>query len=216
MLPILAGLLATLIYWVLVTRPPSVGRSAVKGAALGLPLIALALLGWPSLALAGLGLSVLGDVALSRPGALKAGIAAFALAHVAYIAAMLVRGWAAPSVLDLAGIAALLALGLSTRFWLLPHAGGLRGPVAGYVVLILSMGTAALLSAPASVWLVTGAALFIASDLILALELFRLGNSPLTRVTARLVWPLYILGQVGIMVWLRPALPGLSILAGTS
>ena len=85
-----AGLLASLLYWAIVSRPVSARRTVTKGAALGLPLIALALMGWPWLALLGLALSVLGDLAVSRAGdsALKAGIGFFALALIAYVGAI--------------------------------------------------------------------------------------------------------------------------------
>ncbi|NBR90981.1 MAG: lysoplasmalogenase [Rhodobacteraceae bacterium] len=203
-----SGLLASLLYWAIVTRPVSVWRTATKGAALGLPLIALALMGWPWLALLGLALSVLGDLALSRAGdsALKAGIGFFALAHIAYVAAIYEHAPLEPTTPALAAIAALWLFGLSTRFWLLPHTGPLRPAVALHVVLILAMGVMALLSAPPSPWLIGGALAFIASDLILSIEIFRLGDSPWKRLTALLVWPLYIAGQAGIMMGLAPAI----------
>ena len=203
-----SGLLASLLYWAIVTRPVSVWRTATKGAALGLPLIALALMGWPWLALLGLALSVLGDLALSRAGdsALKAGIGFFALAHIAYVAAIYEHAPLEPTTPALAAIAALWLFGLSTRFWLLPHTGPLRPAVAIYVVLFLAMGVMALLSAPPSPWLIGGALAFIASDLILSIEIFRLGDSPWKRLTARLVWPLYIAGQAGLMMGLAPSI----------
>lgn len=203
-----AGLLASLLYWAIVSRPVSAWRTVTKGAALGLPLIALALMGWPWLALLGLALSVLGDLALSRAGdsALKAGIGFFALAHIAYVGAIYGHAPLAPTTPALMAIAALWLFGLSTRFWLLPHTGPLRPAVALYVVLILAMGVMALLSTPPSLWLIGGALAFIASDLILSIEIFRLGDSPRKRLTARLVWPLYIAGQAGLMMGLAPSI----------
>jgi uncharacterized membrane protein YhhN len=205
---LIAGGGAALAYWAVVRWPPSLGRSALKTAALGLPLLGLAQAGWPLVALLGLAACVLGDLALSRPGerALKAGIGAFALGHIAYVAAMVQAGdlILPATALPLVGCAALVALGLSTRRWLLPYAGALRPAVAIYVALILLMGITAFLRQPISPWLIAGALSFVFSDLILAIELFRLGETRWKALTARLVWPLYIAGQAGLMAGLGP------------
>jgi hypothetical protein len=46
-----------------------------------------------------------------------------------------------------------------------------------------------------------GAGLFVASDLVLSVELFRMKeDSPATRVASHLVWPLYWVGQGLILI----------------
>ena len=176
-------------------------RTWVKTGALGLPALGLALAGWPAVFVAGLAACVLGDFLLSRPGqrALMAGIGAFALGHLLYVLAF-VQGFALHA--PLAAALALVALGLSTRWWLLPHAGALRGPVAGYVLVILAMGVAA--AATGQAWLMLGAGLFILSDLVLAVELFRRPAGLAGRLAPYAIWGLYIAGQAGLIAGMAP------------
>ena len=116
----------------------SVGMLAVIAGMVGL---------WP-MAL-GLALGALGDSALSRRGqaAFLAGMAAFALGHLAYAAAFWGR---AMSMQALAywPFAVLLALLISTEFWLAPRTGDLRWPVRAYVVVIGIMAALAMALAP--------------------------------------------------------------------
>lgn len=176
-------------------------KTVVKTGALGLPAVGLALMGWPPLFLAGLAACVLGDFLLSRPGqrALMAGIGAFALGHILYVVAM-VAGFDLSPVWALS--VALIALGLSTERWLAPHTGDMRGPVRGYVVLILSMGiVAAMTGVPLIIW---GALAFIASDLILSVELFRAPRGTLARAAPFAIWGLYVLAQALLILGFAP------------
>ncbi|MGV6812372.1 MAG: lysoplasmalogenase [Brevirhabdus sp.] len=201
-----AGVGCALFYWVfLAGRGPCRIKTLVKTGALGLPALGLTIVGWPLLALAGLWASVLGDYMLSRPGqkALLMGIGAFAGAHGFYIAHF-VWGLGLDPVPDTEtwiAIGGLLLLGLSTEGWLTPKTGELKSAVRAYVALILTMGVCAILLGPHGFAATLGAMLFIASDAVLALELFVLKEtSPLRRLTPRVVWPLYVLGQFGIQV----------------
>ena len=186
---------------------PSAGKSLVKTAATAALAIAAVPLGAPWAVIAGLALGALGDLCLSRPGdrAFLAGMAAFAAGHLAYAAAFLVAG-AGP--LPLLPVAVLLLLVLSTEVWLAPQTGALRWPVRGYVVVITLM-TLAAFSLPAgekgSTVAIAGAALFVLSDLLLALETFVIASARSRQVLSRLLWPAYWGGQALILVGLAAA-----------
>ncbi len=149
---------------------------------------------------AALGLSAVGDFALSRPGtkAFLTGMIAFAAAHLAYIALMVAVGvnlqasqWPI--------IALMVALGLSTEWWLRPHTGALKWPVRAYVGIILAMGLTAL-GLPDLRWVaLCGALLFVVSDLILSIETFVLPDDHTSRKLAgKAVWITYIAAQIGL------------------
>lgn len=156
-------------------------------------------LGAPVLAL-GLALSALGDFALSRDTerAFLSGLISFAAAHIAYIALFWSGG--VPG-----GAVVLVALALSTELWLTPHTGALRWPVRAYVAIICTMGAVAL-GQPAA-W--PGAVLFIASDLVLAVQLFRMRpGTARHRLAGRVLWGLYIAAQALIFAgFAAPSLP---------
>ncbi|MDX2485846.1 MAG: lysoplasmalogenase family protein [Pseudodonghicola sp.] len=189
-----------LAYLPLVARPPSALRSADKTAAVVLLAAAAALMQAPALLILALALCALGDWCLSRPGAraFLAGIGAFAAGHLAYIALFLTRaavdpgqlttGWRLATVLGLALLGAVLATRLA------PRTGALRGPVLIYIPIILGMGACALTLPPdGALALVLPAALaFIASDLVLASQIFLLPKDhPLLALTPYAIWPLY-------------------------
>lgn len=155
-----------------------------------------------ALVVIGLACSLVGDVFLMLPrDRFLAGLASFLAAHAAYAVA-----FAAP----LAGrsgvvLACLGAFGVLMLVVLWPGlAPRLRGPVAGYVAAIVTMawlagnrwlvlGTAAAGSAAA------GAALFLASDALLALDRFR-GRFRLARTA---VLSTYYAGQTLIALSVR-------------
>lgn len=203
-LPILLGLCCAAAYFPLTSSAPSWPRSAIKT----VPLLAFALAAY----LAGLGpflvvglfLSALGDFGLSRDGdgPFLYGLSAFALAHLAYILHFLgLSGaplWDAFSTVPVAAIT-LVGLMVSTELWLASHTGHLRWPVRIYVVIIGAMGLAAL-TLPLG-WIVSGAGLFITSDMILAISLFRMSDTYHHRIKAGYaVWTLYIAGQM-LILW---------------
>lgn len=184
---------------------PSRAKTITK--TLSVVLLALAALfaGAPPLITVGLALGALGDLFLSLRGekAFLAGMAAFAAGHLAYAAAFVASGGGLSGWLVLA---ALIALGASTEVWLAPHTGALRWPVRGYVVVILVMAAAAF-SLP--IGLVTlGATLFVLSDFILALDLFRYGPERANPWRARVLWAAYWSGQALILLGMAPAPTG--------
>lgn len=196
----LASGVAALAYGlVLVTRPHSLLRMVVKTAAVGLLAVLAYVLGGPWLLVAALAFSALGDAFMSDPDRwLTPGLGAFLLAHILYIPLFLqhgdVAGWTEP--VRLIGVVAVVLAALAMLRWLWPGLGTMKVPVIAYVLAILGMvGTSFLL--PAALWpAMLGAAMFMASDAILAGELFR--KSKLfgsERVTAWAVWFLYYGGQ---------------------
>ncbi len=156
--------------------------------------------GAPVLLTVALGLSAVGDFALSRPGtkAFLTGMVAFAAAHLAYIALMVALGANLQSS-QWPIIALMVALGLSTEWWLRPHTGALKGPVRAYVGIILAMGLTAL-GLPDVRWVaLCGALLFVASDLILSIETFVPPDDHTSRKLAgQAVWITYICAQIGL------------------
>ena len=201
-----AGILAAFAYLPRAAAPATAARSVLKA----LPLCAFALAAWlagaSAFLTAALGLSALGDFALSRTGraAFLYGLGSFGLAHLLYVLAFtdaaglpLWEAWLRHPVSSIG----LILLAISTELWLSPHAGRLAWPVRGYVVLIAAMGLAAL-TMPAPLAAATaGAALFVASDLILAIRLFRLPEGHAAEASAaRATWVLYVAGQALIVL----------------
>ncbi|HGG05861.1 MAG TPA: lysoplasmalogenase [Aliiroseovarius sp.] len=216
-----AGLFTALAYLPMANRAPSRLRSLLKT----VPLLAFALASWfafaPPLLTAGLFLSALGDFALSRNGraAFLYGLSAFALAHLTYILLFLglsgLALWDAFTLAPMLAIA-MIAIAISTELWLAPYTGGLRWPVRIYVLLITGMGLAVLtlpvvtksISASGEMLIAEtpamavqiGAGLFILSDMILALRLFRLSDTHRFHGLAGwAVWVSYIAGQTLIL-----------------
>jgi uncharacterized membrane protein YhhN len=159
------------------------------------PAVMLALLAWllahggpwpvPVLLFSvGLVCSLVGDVALMLPGDLfLAGLGAFLLAHLAYIAS-LSRGGLPPLVpvavlaVPLAGVSLWLVTRISQAL-AARGAHGLRGPVAAYTLVLGLMVLAALGTLARPAWdlgaaalVSAGAVLFMLSDAVLAWNKF--------------------------------------------
>jgi len=187
--------------------------AAVKTASTGFLALAVVLAAagggaWFWLVPLGLALGALGDLCLALKGErlFLAGVGAFGLGHLAYAGGFLLRsdalGFDGVSGAEGLVLAVLLALLVSTEVWLAPRTGGLRGPVRGYVALIGLMGVAAVLlpDAPGQGVLRAGAALFILSDLMLAVEMFVARDPGLRRGLALALWPAYWGGQA-LIAW---------------
>ncbi len=144
----------------------------------------------------GLGLSLLGDALLALPtDQFVAGLVAFLLAHLAYVAGYLNRSRAAaPSWLLVAAsaVAGFLYL-LDTR----GNLGPMRVPVFVYATVIGAMlwraGSLARLDR-AGRWALVGALLFVASDMVLAWNRFVAPDPALRYINILLYWA----GQWGI------------------
>lgn len=149
----------------------AVARAATKlAASLGFVLLAWAMThggAFGAAMLVGLILSAVGDACLlsARKLPFLAGLGAFLLAHVAYAVAFAGAGRASPWL-----ALPIAVLGIQVLRWLWPHLGDLRPPVVAYCLAIsamlwLSLGVDRPLVAP-------GAALFYASDLLVARDRF--------------------------------------------
>ncbi|MCK0137719.1 lysoplasmalogenase [Aliiroseovarius sp. F47248L] len=203
-LPILLGLFFAAAYFPLTSSQPSWSRSVIKT----IPLLAFAIAafvaGLGPYLVAGLFLSALGDFGLSRDGdaSFLYGLSAFALAHLAYILHLLgISGTQVWDAFSSAPISAIVLVGLmmSTELWLATHTGHLQWPVRIYVVIIGVMGLSAL-TIPFG-WTVVGAGLFILSDVILAINLFRMSDTHHHRLKAGYaIWAFYIAGQM-LILW---------------
>jgi len=128
---------------------------------------------WLRLALLG---SLAGDVFLMLPGLFIPGLVAFLLAHIAYIVRLRQD---APWFAHRAALLATLGVGavMYTGLWWGGLPPALRVPVAAYVVVIAlmaaqAMGRASVLRDRASVLVAVGAASFMLSDSLLAINRF--------------------------------------------
>ncbi|MDQ2093525.1 lysoplasmalogenase [Rhodalgimonas zhirmunskyi] len=195
---IAAGLATS--YWIAhCYRRPSLKKSVIKTLSVVLLLAAAALGHGPVLLIVALALCALGDYLLSRAGdgAFMAGVGAFAAGHLAYIALFLTTPGADLGRIPAAWpiLAGLAVLGIVMAVLLWPRTGALRGPVMAYIPIILGMGVSAQALPLAVQDARLAAFLFIASDLILALEMFVLREGPAKRLAPFAIWPLYWLAQ---------------------
>ena len=199
----LVGGAAGLSLWFLLRfswQGPSLTKTLVKtGAVAGLALAAL-IAGGSVWLVAALGLGALGDFFLSRDGerAFLAGLMAFALAHLAYIALMVLADVPLAFGVPAIGVGIFAGVMLVILF---PRAGDLRWPVVGYVGIIAAMGVIAV-SLPASFAIAMVAALlFMTSDMILGLERFVWSPAnPIRRAAPYLIWTTYWLAQLLFLI----------------
>lgn len=205
---LVVGLLAAVIYAVAFChRPPSVWKTVIKTIPMPAFATAVAVSFGSGAVVVALLLSALGDLALSRDGekAFLVGLVSFAAAHVAYVVYFWSIG-AGPLAMPVL-LAALVVFALSTERWLSPFTGELRWPVRAYVVIICAMGATAfgLLDRPLAV---AGAVAFMASDTLLAIQLFRMKpDAALQRMVSIALWALYAGGQFLIVAGVGWATP---------
>ncbi|MEP2530095.1 lysoplasmalogenase [Shimia sp.] len=203
------GLVAAALYALfLCHRGPGWGKTIVKAIPMPAFGVAVAVSFGSPVIVGALALSALGDIALSRPSrrAFMVGLVGFALAHVAYIYHFWTLSGGAVTDAWLA-VGALLIFAASTEVWLAPFTGDLKGPARIYVVLITLMGLTAL-GLPNAPLAVIGAFAFLASDTLLALQLFRMPEtSRWHRLTSVLLWVLYVGGQFAILAGVGWATP---------
>ena len=198
---LLAGLYEIAFCW----RGASWPKSLIKTASVAALALAAPGFAAPPLIVAGLALGAIGDFFLSRPGdrAFLAGMGAFAAGHLAYAAEFWSQGPLPPLVPALA----LLALAATTEIWLAPRTGALRWPVRIYVVVITLMALAAMtLGADRQIALL-GAVLFVASDLLLSLDLFVAKSPALKRALSHVLWAAYWSGQALILLGMAASPP---------
>lgn len=155
--------------------------------------------GAPLLLVAGLAACTVGDAFLAgKPERwLLPGMAAFFLSHVFYVALFWSTGQVSGELLNYLARGVLVFAGAGYVFWLSPSLGPMRLPVLAYSAVILVMGAAAIALPPGYGLVLLGALMFIASDAILANELFIRppGESPRWLPSVSL-WNLYFFGQL--------------------
>jgi len=153
--------------------------------------------------LAGLVFSLCGDVLLipqGKPRVFQAGVAAFGVGHVAYLAAFVLRFESALLAVICAAAAALALLRVFS--WLRPQLpSDMVIPVRAYMAVISAMLVAAAAAAPSSPWILVGAAMFYVSDLAVARDRFVASGF------ANRVWglPLYFAAQLVLASTVRGA-----------
>ncbi len=160
--------------------------------------------GGPILLVAALAFSALGDAFLAGKAErwLLPGMGAFFLAHALYVALFWQLGeGGSPLPVKLAQGVLVLG-GVAFLFWLTPYVDKpMRNPVIAYTAVILMMGAAALALPEAYRLVSLGALMFIASDVILSLQLFRKPpDQPASIPSSLAVWILYFGGQA-LIAW---------------
>jgi uncharacterized membrane protein YhhN len=140
--------------------------------------------------------SLAGDVFLMLPSdRFIAGLAAFLVAHLCYVGGFLFDGPAGVAVAISAVIVAALLAPLAVRILrALRSQPEMRGPVSAYIVVIAAMLVLALASG--NVLAAVGAALFVASDSMIAWDRFvqPFGAAPVAIMVT------YHLGQAGLVL----------------
>lgn len=141
---------------------------------------------------AGLAFSLAGDVFLMLEGdRFREGLAAFLLAHVAYLVAFTTATPLLPAFLPLFVWGVIGPVTLGVLWGGIPK--GLRAPVVVYVAALLAMaaqanGRASVLRSFPALLASLGATLFVFSDAALALERFRRPSRPLRAAVLALYW----------------------------
>lgn len=185
-------------------RPDSLPKLVVKTDSTAFLTAWAVVAGAPPLLIAGLAFSTLGDLFLAlRPKQrwLLPGMAAFFLAHAVYIDLFWSMPTAGRSLLIVLAQGVLIFGGAFFVRWLSPWLGKMRWPVFAYAIIILIMGAAALRLHPSYLAVTAGAMMFIASDVILSLELFtRPESAPARKIPSIALWYLYYGGQV-LIAW---------------
>lgn len=195
---------AAFFYLLMRDRPPSPRRTAMKAGSVALLALLAIIEGGPVLLVAALALSAMGDAFLAHEGEKRflGGLASFLVAHLVYVALFWQAGggveiWSAQPWRLAGPTLAAIGTAILLRRLLRTVATPLRLPVAAYAAAIVAMVlTASTVSAPP---VLAGAALFVLSDMILAVSRFLLRPaSPYRGSTGLAVWVFYYLAQLAI------------------
>lgn len=141
-------------------------------------------------------LSASGDWLLAVPGwpqSFVFGLAAFLLAHLCFLGALLPLVLnSTPSRARIAAVVGMCSAAAAMLVWLWPHLGRDKLPVTAYIVVLSAMVCAALLAQLPTIWAGVGAVCFAASDSMIAISRFILGNEAL----AVPIWWSYAAAQI--------------------
>ncbi|PIB24496.1 hypothetical protein BFP76_04645 [Amylibacter kogurei] len=195
----LSALLAVIQLLFFCYRENSFGKTLTKTSSILLLFVFAVLTKSPILFIIGLGLCAAGDYLLSRDGDknFMLGVGAFALGHLFYAALFLTHPL---PLFDIIGdglgrqfLAAIIAIGALMGMILWSRTGELQFPVTIYVIIICIMGITSLKFLGLDrATIVLGVGLFMASDIILALEKFVLRDHSIWRsFTPFVVWATY-------------------------
>ncbi|WP_246541112.1 lysoplasmalogenase [Mycobacterium spongiae] len=130
-------------------------------------------------------LSATGDWLLAIPWWTQSfvfGLGAFLIAHLCFLAALLpLAVMGAPSMARIAAVGATCVACAALLMWFWPQLGEekLTIPVTAYIVVLCAMVCAALVAALPTIWTAVGALCFAASDSMIAIGKFKLGDEAL-------------------------------------
>lgn len=195
-----ASIILSVIYGALLCyRPPSVLKTVVKVAATGLLTFWVYALGGPIWLVTALAFGTIGDGFMSgHPKRwLLPGLLAFFAGHLAYLALFMTTPHTPINIATLAIACAVFAFSAGFVAFLWTSLAEMRWPVVAYTGVIALMGaTAARLDMETS-YVAIGAALFILSDVLVALETFKIdADARIRGITGPLLWALYYGGQL--------------------
>lgn len=202
------GLAAALAYGTYyLKRPHSWPRAVVKTAFMAAFAGALMIAGAPTPLILAVIASAFGDffLAFDKKWLLPFGILAFLVAQLLYVlifgAVWFFSGDNAPLAPRYIAMGAVIATAIGFLIWMAPKLGWMALAVVPYAIAITLMGVAAMWL-PWAAWpAMLGALSFLASDFVLAAELFRLPpDSPARRITAPVVWWTYAAAQI-LIIW---------------
>ncbi len=146
----------------------------------------------------GFAFSALGDYFLDLPNdKFIPGLLAFFAAHIAFLIYLWPHAGFIIAPNGLLLCTGLALVNIAFFLWLRPSLDkDLKLPVAAYSAVIAIMGMAAFTTDLLSIFIPIGAGLFIASDVVLALERFKYPNA----AAKQLNWILYAVGQILLAV----------------
>ena len=202
------GLAAALAYGTYyLKRPHTWARAGVKTAFMAAFAGALVAAGAPAPLILAVIASAFGDffLAFNKKSLLPFGILAFLIAQLLYVlifgAVWFFSGDNAPLAPRYIAMGAVIATAFGFLIWMAPKLGWMALAVVPYALAITLMGVTAMWL-PWTAWpAMLGALSFLASDFVLAAELFRLPpDSPARRFTAPVVWWTYVAAQI-LIIW---------------
>jgi len=188
-------------------RSASFVRALVKTVFMGAAAGALVSAGAPFPLVAAIVCAAFGDffLAFKSKWTLPLGILSFLLAQLTYVviftAIWFFSGDNSPLLPRYFAMGAVIVTAILFLVWMAPKLGWMALGVVPYAIAITGMGVAAMWLPWAGWPAMLGALLFLASDFVLAAELFRLpADAPVRRITAPVVWWTYAAAQALIIL----------------